>query len=150
MLSLILNLLSPITSFLKPYKLILYGILAAILIGLAWHYVSNYKEGREAVEQLKTAQAALDAELECTVGSECAARIKRSADEAAKAVAKAQQQAKDESEAQQKANEEKTRTEIQKQSKALADHYQNLFKIQSIHSPSCDEWSKQVNPCAMQ
>lgn len=133
---------------LAAYAVALIAIIGVIATVNGWRKDSNKLSATE--DQLELVTADLSAERKCTVGTECAARIKRNADEAAKAVADAQKKAKDESEAQQKANEEKTRTEIQKQSKSLADHYQNLFKIQSVHSQSCDEWEKSPNPCNME
>ena len=121
-----------------------------------WYFIHEYRTGQAAKAQVAVIQAKLDAETSCLVGSICADRTRKEAEESVKAVqavqdAADQQNAKTQADNQAKeqaAAQVHIQTVKQLQSQ-LADRDKKLAEI-SLHDAPCKKWLDEKIACDIQ
>ena len=116
-------------------------------IAIAVWYIFHTWDKAQNYDSVK---AQLTAEQNCSPQSSCAARAFDEAQKAQEAVQNARQEADRANQEAKAAKEKASQAEAEKNAAEVQKHNAELAAILAKHTKSCDEWSKEVNPCDMQ
>lgn len=137
-------------SFLNPYlSAIKIGGIAVLFISLLW-CIHTVKGWHSDSLKLYSVTKELTAEQKCEQGSVCAIRAYSDAKKAQEAIDKAQQDAASANIIAKQIRDNAAKEKAENDANKLKEFNSKLAYILAKHTLSCDEWMKQVNPCAMQ
>ncbi len=124
------------------------------MLGLLAGFVYKVKGWHEDSLKLPVITEQLQAEIACTIPSNCASSAMKKAEESKQAVEAAQSQAKadnDRKEAESKANEQDAAKRNAENLKQLQNKLNDAnFKLMQHASPQCKQWLDQVISCDIQ
>lgn len=128
------------------FRIAMYVASCALIIGMIW----TINSWRVDSNNLEAAQTALKAEQDCLVGSKCADRILKEAQEANEVVAKAKADAQKQNDEDRIKRDQAAQEAANKQATQMQKYQADLLKIMSHQSsPSCQEQRRQVITCPL-